>query len=551
MSIRQRETHPPGDAGGVDRRLVLSLLETARPATEAGLEGFLARATTAAARLGSARYAAVGITDVSPERRLAVVVHTRGGPDDVEVVDGPHVDRRLTGLLDGGPRRAVGPAARADLGRFPGDPGADSVLLAPITVDGVPAGVLCLAGREGAREFSEADEETAVALATTIGMRVEQERQCDHHVQRAEWLAASLRITSEIVASDAPEDALGDVAALAREVSGADAAWIRAGGSPEDPALVAISRGVGSAGGTDETLDELTRRVAEKGRSERAVPHRGDQLAVVVPLRSASGIYGSLTLTWAAERRADFETVPTDLPASFAEQAVLALEVARSREVRGRLQVLEERDRIAQDLHDVVLQDLFATSIELQRAARRTGDAQARRGFELAAGELQVTSRNLRRSIFGLGVGEPGTDLRAEISRLVQRASATLKVDVDVAVEGEPDSLDPEVSRDLVAVLAEALSNVARHARAGSVTVRVEVGDQVCLSVCDDGVGVPPDVQLSGLHNLRRRAERHGGHLSLHRSSECGTCLVWTTGAGAGRDPLPGRGAAPEDPDAG
>jgi signal transduction histidine kinase len=221
--------------------------------------------------------------------------------------------------------------------------------------------------------------------------------------------------------------------------------------------------------------------------------------------------------------------VDVRLPQQFAEQAGLALQVARARADRERLAVFEDRDRIARDLHDLVIQRLFAVGLALENTARMVGDRpDVAERVGRAVDDLDATIKDIRRSIFALSVSEQSTDVRRAVTDLVDRAARTLKFRPVLDLVGPVGSvIGPSLAPHVTAVLAEALSNVVRHAGAQHVEVRVEVGDRLRLTVRDDGRGIPEDASRSGLHNMRRRAEELGGSCVVDSAPGAGTTVAW------------------------
>jgi signal transduction histidine kinase len=213
---------------------------------------------------------------------------------------------------------------------------------------------------------------------------------------------------------------------------------------------------------------------------------------------------------------------------TFARQAALAVELARSRDDRDLLGRLEDRERIARNLHDTVIQRLFAVGMMLQAIApNATRDADKARLVQ-AVDEIDETIREIRTSIFALEAHQHH-GLRAEILDLVQEISDRSGLEPHISFDGPIDAgIDPEVVPDLLAVLREALSNTARHAQATTVDVSLASTDGVELRVSDDGVGIAPDVRRrSGLANLAHRAEARGGKFCVEPRAGGGTTLVW------------------------
>jgi signal transduction histidine kinase len=214
----------------------------------------------------------------------------------------------------------------------------------------------------------------------------------------------------------------------------------------------------------------------------------------------------------------------------FAAQAAVALELAERRGEAERFAIIQDRDRIGRDLHDLVIQRLFATGMQLQSAVRMVDQdpAEVRTRINRAVDELDGTIRELRSTIYGLQAPLEGRpSLRAQILQVIDNATSTLGFAPTLRLDGLLDTLaTPEAAEHVLATLREALSNVARHAHASRVEVLVAVrGSTLQLRVEDDGVGMPVDGARSGLVNLASRAAELGGSLQI--TSERGTRLFW------------------------
>jgi signal transduction histidine kinase len=216
---------------------------------------------------------------------------------------------------------------------------------------------------------------------------------------------------------------------------------------------------------------------------------------------------------------------------AFAAQAAVAMELADRRRDAEEVAVLKDRDRIARDLHDLAIQRLFATGMTLQSAGRFIEHEEAAGRVARAVDDLDETIKIIRSTVFGLRAreGGAGTGLRARVVRVVGEAAQVLGFAPSLRMEGLLDTNVPrEVADHVVAVLSEALTNVARHAAAGRTDVALEMdGREIRVTVSDDGVGIPPDGRRSGLRNMAERAEQLGGALELGNGPTRGAVLVW------------------------
>jgi signal transduction histidine kinase len=374
---------------------------------------------------------------------------------------------------------------------------------------------------------------------------IENARLYEEAAQRQAWLAATAEISGVLADRASQREALQVVADRARSVADADLAWVVLGRHADDLVLEVIS-GVEA---DEETLhqmrmaESLAARVvrsqtvlsvedigSEPGAVDPAavfgLPRLGP--ALVVPMGAGRGIEGALILAWYPENAARAENVDQALPASFAEQATLALQLARAREDQQRLALFEDRDRIARDLHDLVIQRLFALGLGLESLGRSNADTAVRARLTSAVDDLDETIKDIRRTIFALGSMAESTDLQTEVTRLVDRAASTLKFRPTLRVEGPVRTLVPDrVAPDLLAVLGESLSNASRHSGASRVEVVVSAAEEVRVLVTDDGRGMGEGVRESGLGNMRERALKHGGTLTVTSTEGEGTTVDW------------------------
>jgi len=251
-----------------------------------------------------------------------------------------------------------------------------------------------------------------------------------------------------------------------------------------------------------------------------------------VPIRLRNEVFGNLYLTDKADGEV-FSDIDEELVVGLAAAAGLAIENARLHEHLGALAVLEERERIARDLHDDVIQRLFATGMALQSTAQLTRETAIRNRIESAVGDLDVTIQQVRSAIFSLHhVGSGAASVRADVIAICSEATRSLGFDPLCQIHGPLDSaVDPPIADHLTLTLREALSNVARHAHASTVDVIVGVtGAVLRLEVVDNGRGLPDAATGAGngLANMRKRADEVGGTFDVSTRPGGGTHLVWT-----------------------
>ncbi|WP_185734689.1 GAF domain-containing sensor histidine kinase [Micromonospora globispora] len=506
------------------------------------LRSTLQRIVESACELVGAKYGALGV--IGPDRMLHdFIIHGISEEVHAKIGDLPH-GRGVLGLLIDDPR----PLRMPDITQHPKSygfpkhhPPMHSFLGVPVRIREQVFGNLYLAEKQGAAEFTEDDEEIVVALAAAAGVAIENARLYALAHRRERWLAATAEITSVLLGEVRRTDALTLVARRAREVAEAELALVLL--YDEDAGQFTVE----VVDGADERARELVGAVLPANETSFAasVTERRHELldnlaeaapwpspvvagpAVLSPLAAADTLHGVLVIAHTPDAaRATDEDVA--LLGSFAGQAALAMERARGQEERELLVVLEDRERIARDLHDVVIQRLFATGLQLQSGAMNARPEVAKR-INAAVDDLDATIRDIRRTIFELRTPMSAA-LRTEIRDAIEVAAESLGYRPELELIGPIDSAVPDSLRpELTAVLREALSNAVRHAQADRVGVTVKVdGGWVTVTVTDDGIGCDPEAARSGLVNLRERAERLGGDFQLGRVIPHGTEVRWS-----------------------
>ncbi|MCW2784053.1 MAG: hypothetical protein JWP74_570 [Marmoricola sp.] len=518
------------------------------------LDRLLSRIVTAASRLAGADYAALGVIGQSVEHPLRTFVHHGVTEDQVVEIGELPTGHGLLGLIVDHPE----PLRLHDIAEHPASSGfpphhppMGSFLGVPVRIRDLVFGNLYLTEKANGEDFTEQDERIVVALAAAAGVAIENARLYEQAEQRQRWLEATAEINGLLVRSSSDQDALQVVADRVRDLSGADLSWVVAG--PDDAHLrievvsgAEVDRDAMASWSMDRSL---AREVARSGKpltvTDMASDPRATTMdviagwpvlgpAIVVPFGHGVGVEGALAIAWTPANASGFVGVDAALPASFAEQAALALQVIRSRADQQQLAVFQDRDRIGRDLHDLVIQRLFAVGLGLESVARLTDKPAVAERLGLAIDDLDATIKDIRRTIFALGALDEAADIQAEVTRMVERSAATLGFRPTLTFEGPIRSLiNDATAPEVLAVLGEALSNAARHAHASAVTVVLSVGQDVSLEITDDGAGISPGAVESGLRNMRHRAQKHGGACVIGPGPSGGTTVHWSIPAAA------------------
>jgi signal transduction histidine kinase len=513
------------------------------------LSDLLHRIVQSACDLVGARYGALGVLGPDGLRDFVQI----GISEEERARIGPYPHGRgVLGLLINDPR----PLRLARIEDHPASYGFPSQHPPMRTFLGVPIlvrhrvfGNLYLTEKRDGAQFTAEDEDVVVALAAAAGVAIANARLYDESRRRQRWLERTAELTTNLLRGLDVAGALRFVAESVRELLDVDLAVVllpapdrlapaaAAGDDADDKGAMARLTTALEPLLTDVSRSGMGAMLRAADRDERVTDTDGLLGSViVVPLGAwtAGDSSGALAVVNRRGGRAFGEDDLASLSA-FAAQAALALEVARVREARERLAVLEDRDRIARDLHDLVIQRLFATGLGLQGATRMVDRPELATRLSAYVDDLDETIREIRQSIFALQ--DPAAhagSLRSRILATTSVAAEQLGFEPRVRFDGPLDSAVPEpVARELLPVVREALSNAARHAGASEVGVDVSAADGgVEVVVRDDGRGVSDGGRRSGLANLRERADRLGGELALDATPGGGTTLRW-------RVPLP------------
>ncbi|MFF0309959.1 GAF domain-containing protein [Streptosporangium sp. NPDC004379] len=517
------------------------------------LETVLRRIVETATTLVDAGYGALGV--IGEESTLVQFVPVGLSEEEIARIEHwPH-GLGLLGLLIKEPQTL----RMADLSRHPesygfppGHPPMGSFLGVPVRVREEVFGNLYLTEKRGGGEFDEEDEAIVVALATAAGVAIENARLYEETRRREVWLQASSDVTTALLSGAEPTEVLTLVARRAREMAGADVVAVLLPGPSGETLRWEISDGapgVRPAGAELPVSGTLAGRAFLSGEPVTASERDADDDSFIadaaagftlggetpigpvaaVPLGRAGAVRGVLKLG-KRTGRIPFSTGELHTLRSFAGQAALALELAEARRDAERLGLLEDRDRIAKDLHDVVIQRLFAVAMTLMSIVRLVEHPEAASRLRHGIDELDETIRQIRSTIFALQAPrDTAPGLRAQVVELVEGARGHLGFMPGLRLEGRLDSGVPApVAEQLTAVLREALSNVVRHARASRADVLVEAaGDGLLLSVRDDGVGLSGEGRRSGLRNMEDRARQLGGSFEAGAAPGGGTLLTW------------------------
>jgi signal transduction histidine kinase len=526
----------------------LDLLQTfAAIGSDLELDDVLHRIVQTAADLVDAEFAALGVLEPSGGQSLSQFI-TVGIDKQAQERIGhlPH-GKGVLGVLIKEPwavRLADIRDHPASYG-FPAEhPPMRTFLGVPISVRGEAFGNLYLTEKRGGGEFSAADEQIVVALATAAGLAVQNARLFEQSQRRRRELQAAGDITTLLLGGASTTEVFVDLVAHARELAGADLAVLAL---PVDDGTLRVEAADGhgadalrgaSIPARSMTADVMRAGVAATVEDIRTDPRVWPGLlqsvgvgpAVYVPLGTPDVTLGTLIVAQVGDKPAFGDDV-TRMVEVFAAQAALALRLGAAATDREQLAILADRDRIARDLHDLVIQRLFATGMALEGALRTIEPEPAADRVRHAVDDLDTTIKEIRTTIFALQSPAPasGEGLRSALLQAVRSAGPGLGFEPHIEFVGPVDTLVPAaVAEQLLAVLREGLSNTARHAGAGRVEVKVTVAsDGVELLVRDDGRGLPQEGRRSGLANLASRAKDLNGSFVAERGPDGGTLITW------------------------
>lgn len=506
-------------------------------ASDLSLPSLLESLVGEARGLLQARYAVIVVMGAND--RLDELVQVGMPASLLSKIEGHPSWREISKLL--APAAAAGeeqPETSYDSGALDGLGGTDFLERA-VRVGEKVYGRLYLRKRTGA-VFTDEDEQIATAFAFTAGVAMANASLLNESEQRHRWVVAASGLANDLL-SNRPGQPLKMVCRYAMRAAHADFATLTL---PDQTYAAGVASGAGPlADGTLSHSAELQRdvqRTVDTGepmlRNDYGDDHpslAGDVRlgsVMVVPLVAGDHAGGALTLGRVAGGT-EFSEADLAMATAFATQVAVALAFNTARRVELRVARLEDRDRIAMDLHDHVVQELFAVGMGLEGLSKSMDDPEQSTRVRRYISSLDNTISMIRTRIFQLQSDRHDRGgLQTRLQELAAAQTEHLSYDPQVRFFGLIDgAVDEALTDDILAVTAEALSNCARHAHATSVTVLISNCDGVLtVTITDDGVGIGTATRSSGLRHMRRRAERHGGTCTLTTPTTGGTRVTWT-----------------------
>lgn len=497
-----------------------------------------------AAELVDARYGALGVRGY--DHRLVEFVYEGIDEETRHLIGSLPEGRGVLGALVEEPK----PIRLDDISRHPASvgfplhhPPMRTFLGVPVRIRDEVFGNLYLTEKADGQPFSDDDEVLVQALAAAAGIAVDNARLFEESRTREAWIEATRDIGTQMLAGADPAMVFRLIAEEALTLMAGAATLVAVPLDDEAPAcevddLVIVE----VAGEISPAVKQMT--VAVSGTSIGGVfhdrtPRRFDRLdlavdgpvepgpALVLPLRAADTVAGVLVALRSADEQ-PFSDKQLDMMAAFADQAALAWRLATAQRQMREVEILTDRDRIARDLHDHVIQRLFAVGLTLQGAAPRARVPAVRESIYSSIDDLQEIIQEIRSAIFDLHAGPSrATGLRHRLDKVIDQL-AIPALHTTVQYTGPLSVVDTVLANHAEAVLREAVSNAVRHANATSLAINVSVEDDVRVEVVDDGVGISGDITESGLRNLRQRADDAGGEFTVENMPTGGTLLRWS-----------------------
>lgn len=514
------------------------------------LDATLHRIISAARELTSAPYGALAVRD--RHANLISFVHEGMDAETVRRIGHHPVGKGLLSLslLDTPALRMDDLTAHPAAAGFPEHhPAMRAFLAVPITIRGAVFGNLYLTHVDEARVFSDADEMAARALAFAAAVAIDNAQVFERERMSVKWIEASREITTALLSRTEPHRRpMQLIAERACALTDAEQAIVLVPADPGEPGNPEVDTLVVSAAVGLPAADVLGQRVPVRGSTSGAVFKSGEPLitdefrypiqaftdagrrpAIVMPLRARDEVVGVIAIARGTEQP-PFDESYLDLVRDFATHAAIALVLAAAREDARQLAVLAERERIAHDLHDHVIQRLFAAGMDLQGTLARARSPEVADRLNRTLDDLQTIIEEIRTTIFGLrSPAAVAGDFRHRIQRVIAELTENRDLVTTVRMDGPMTAVGAELAEHAEAVTAEAVSNAVRHSGASRLTVQIGVADMFTLDVIDNGRGIASgNTRRSGLANMTRRAEQLGGSCEISSPPGGGTRVHWT-----------------------
>ena len=504
---------------------------------------------TTAMELTGARYGALAVH--GPDETWTQFVHAGMEPDTVERIGHLPVGKGVLGL----PLDQASVLRLDDLTTHPAavgfpehHPQMDAFLAVPITIRGTLVASLYLTDDRPSRTFAPSADVAARTLVAAAGVAIDHAQMFERARVSAEWTDASREIITALLSGvDPPLRPLQLIAEQVRKLTDAEQVIVLVSSDPNLPAAEVDTLVVSASVGLHAN-DVLGQRVPVKNSTTggvfrsgapviteafrypiQAFTDVGERPAIVMPLKADATVLGVIAVARRGGQQ-PFDASYLELVSDFAGHAAIALTVASAREHARELAILADRERIAHDLHDQVIQRLFAVGMDLQGTIARANSREVTDRLNRTVDDLQATIEDIRTAIFKLqSPTESGGGFRRRIQSVIADLTQNRNIVTTLQMSGPLTAIGAELAQHAEAVLTEAVSNVLRHSGATRLTIEVTVADEVCIDVRDDGHGIPADNRRqSGLANMRRRAEQVGGTCRVTSPPGGGTVVHWT-----------------------
>lgn len=511
-------------------------------AEDLSLEAVLDRVVQSACELVGARYGALGV--IGDDQQLSHFITVGIDEEGVRLIGDLPTGHGVLGHLIREPK----PLRLHDLGEHPiavgfppNHPPMKAFLGVPVRVRSEVFGNLYLTEKTDGQDFTAEDEDLAVALAAAAGVAIQNARLFEDSCRRQRWLEAGMETSDKLMARPRPDAENLDL--IAERALRASASVLSVIAAPNGDGTARCRTSVGAQslpGGQELPASTVLAEVLESGESKAIAdpaevfgPVLAEKLGPVLVAALGHAGIGEANGVLILGRPAGgtrYTDVDVEQSAVFASRIGLALDLLRANRLREEHALFIDRERIARDLHDLVIQRLFAAGLSIQGLRRYTTEPLAHERIASVTAELDGSIGQLRDTIYSLHTRPADPELLSgRILRAVQEAANAAGFLPKIQLSGPVDTAVPsDVAEQLLPVLYESVSNAVRHSGADDISVALAAGEgEVVLTVRDNGRGFENPGRISGLDNMKTRASQLGGDCLIHSTPGKGTSVTW------------------------